>query len=209
MKYFFHLRSNTCLLLTRGSDDGHPGKLSKERLLSKVLRWRSVGESQARIPCSTNNPKVRVVMKLNICAPLARSSGNRMFRYKVLSIPTQAVKVHKNFVHFKFIVCAWTTNIFWANETTGNRSNRGSCSVHVGCLKSVAWCQINSWVKLTVYWPKPFGNGIKRNQSLWPSHRQDSPGYKDSQDSPIYSYWLSGMMFQERKSGENCDLYLT
>ena len=100
MKYFFHLRSNTCLLLTRGSDDGHPGKLSKERLLSKVLRWRSVGESQARIPCSTNNSKVRVVMKLNICAPLARSSGNRMFRYKVLSIPTQAVKVHKNFVHF-------------------------------------------------------------------------------------------------------------
>ena len=74
--------------------------VKKERLLSKVLRWRSVGESQARIPCSTNNPKVRVVMKLNICAPLARSSGNRMFRYKVLSIPTQAVKVHKNFVHF-------------------------------------------------------------------------------------------------------------
>ena len=25
----------------------------------------------------------------------------------------------------------------------------------------------------------------------------------------IYSYWVSGMMFQERKSGENCDLYLT
>ena len=74
------------------------------------------------------------------------------------------------------IVCAWTTNIFWANETTGNRSNRGFRSVHVGCLKSIAWCQINSWVKLTVYWPKPFGNGIKRNQSLWPSHRQDSPG---------------------------------
>ena len=51
---------------------------------------------------STNNPKVRVVIKLNICGPLARSSGNRMFRYKVLSIPTQAVKVHKNFVHFKY-----------------------------------------------------------------------------------------------------------
>ena len=79
-------------------------------------------------------------------------------------------------ISFTSIVCAWTTNIFWANETTGNRSNRGSCSVHVGCLKSIAWCQINSWVKLTVYWPKPFGNGIKRNQSLWPSHRQDSPG---------------------------------
>ena len=46
--------------------------------------------------------------------PIHPWNGNRSFRYKVVSIITQAVRMHKNFVHFKYGLCV-NKKPFWVN----------------------------------------------------------------------------------------------
>ena len=102
--FFFHLRSNTCILqwdarlrrwtpwqVVKGAVAQQSPKMAVDRRITSSNTFIDLIELSEHFSnrVSTNNPKVRVVIKLNICGPLARSSGNRMFRYKVLSIPTQ------------------------------------------------------------------------------------------------------------------------
>ena len=111
---------------------------SKDALASHadVLRGfvtRSCPTSEA----GTRDEPLRTSVREARDAPLAESTffftpwmGNRSLRYKVLSIRTQEVKLHKNFVHFKYRL---------KNESVSR--SRNLCQIQIGIPACVMSCE--------------------------------------------------------------------
>ena len=71
--------------------------------------------------------------------PIHPWSGNRLFRYKVVSIITQAVRMHKNFVHFKYGLRVNNKNILGEYSSFFKRM-AWNCSSRLSKLVSKQLC---------------------------------------------------------------------